>query len=127
MPIAFRMRTFRALPMAEALREGGDLGSADADHPALALDLANVNLRGADLRRANLRRADLRNAYCHSADLRGVDLSEAKLEGASFHMARISGAYFPPNVTAEEIRLSVEMGTRVRCGRAPAAHLTVVS
>jgi uncharacterized protein YjbI with pentapeptide repeats len=113
------MRTFRDTPVAQALREGGELGSASEEHPAQALDLANANLRGADLRRANLRRADMRNAYCHSADLRGVDLSEARLEGASFHMARISGAYFPANVTADEIRLSLEIGTRVRCTTRP--------
>lgn len=123
------MRTFRDTGVAQALREGGDVGTAAADQPAQALDLTNVNLRGADLRRANLRRADLRNAYCHSADLRGVDLSEAKLEGASIHMARVSGAYFPPDVPADEIRLSLEIGTRIRCHH-PArshSHLTLVS
>ena len=59
--------------------------------------------------------ADLRGAYCHSADLRGVDLSEAQIEGASFHLARVSGAYFPANVSADEIQLSMDLGTRVRC------------
>ena len=107
----------------------GRRGDCGRDRPAQPLDLSNVNLRGADLRRANLRKADLRNAYCHSADLRGVDLSEAKLEGASFHMARVSGAYFPPNVPADEIRLSLEIGTRIRCLPSAQAHphLTLVS
>ncbi len=117
------------MPLARALRDGGDVGAAGPDQPALPLDLANVNLRGADLRRANLRTADMRDAYCHSADLRGVDLSEAKLEGASIHMARVSGAHFPPEVTADEIRLALEVGTRIRCR--PSAqvrpHLTLVS
>ena len=105
------------------------MGTAGPDRPAQPLDLSNANLRGADLRRANLRKADMRNAYCHSADLRGVDLSEAKLEGASFHMARVSGAYFPPDVPADEIRLSLEIGTRIRCQRSAQVHphLTLVS
>ena len=55
------------------------------------------------------------SAYCHSADLRGVDLSEALLEGASFFMARVSGAYFPANVSAAEIQMSLSLGTRIRC------------
>ena len=59
--------------------------------------------------------ADLRGAYCKGVDLRGVDLSEAKLEGASFHLARISGAYFPKNVSAEELMMSLDLGTRIRC------------
>ena len=126
-PIASNVRTFRETPVARALRDGDELGSVGQEHPAQPLDLANTNLRGADLRRANLRRADLRNAYCHSADLRGADLSEANLEGASFHMARVSGAYFPPNVTADEIRLSLEIGTRIRCQSSAHPHLTLVS
>ena len=64
---------------------------------------------------SDLRTADLRGAYCKGVDLRGVDLSEAKLEGASFHLARISGAYFPKNVLAEELIMSLDLGTRIRC------------
>jgi uncharacterized protein YjbI with pentapeptide repeats len=78
------------------------------------LDLVGANLRGVDLRHAHLRKADMRNAYCHTADVRGVDLSQANLEGASFHRARISGAYFPSNVSAEELKMSVDLGTRIR-------------
>jgi len=78
------------------------------------LDLAGANLRGVDLRSANLRKADLHNAYCHTTDFRGVDLSQANIEGASFHRARISGAYFPSNVSAEELKMSVDLGTRIR-------------
>ena len=77
-------------------------------------DLANCDLRLVDLRPANLKRAILTGAYLRNADLRGVDLSEALLEGASLHAARISGAYFPPSLSAEEIRLSAETGTRMR-------------
>jgi uncharacterized protein YjbI with pentapeptide repeats len=106
------MPTFKETPLSLALREGGPLAPNDGSGPP---DLAGASLRGADLRRTDLRKADLRGAYCHSADLRGVDLSGANIEGASFHMARVAGAYFPANVTADEIRLSLEIGTRVRC------------
>ncbi len=38
----------------------------------------------------------------------------ANLEGASMHMARVSGAYFPKNISALEIKNSVNIGTRIR-------------
>ncbi|MDQ7087553.1 MAG: hypothetical protein Q9Q13_06700 [Acidobacteriota bacterium] len=44
-----------------------------------------------------------------------VDLSEARLDGASLHHAQVGGVLFPPNLPAEEIRLSVQLGTRLRC------------
>jgi uncharacterized protein YjbI with pentapeptide repeats len=107
------MPTFKETPLSLSLREGGPV--APADRQTGTVDLAGSSLRGADLRRTDLRKADLRDAYCHSADLRGVDLSGANIEGASFHMARVAGAYFPGNVSADEIRLSLEIGTRIRC------------
>lgn len=80
-----------------------------------SVDLENADLRMADLRTADLRTANLRGAYLRHADLRGVDLSEADLEGASLNGARVSGCYFPSNVSADEVRLSIEHGTRIRC------------
>ncbi len=79
-----------------------------------AVDLENADLRMVDLRRANLAKANLRGAYLRHADLRGVDLSDADLAGASLHDARISGCLFPMNIGAEEISLSVTLGTRMR-------------
>jgi uncharacterized protein YjbI with pentapeptide repeats len=81
---------------------------------AEAPDLRDANLRGCDLRRANLARADLRGAYLRQADLRGVDLGGTQLEGASIHQARLGGTLFPPTLAADEIRLSHELGTRLR-------------
>ena len=107
------MPPFKETPLSLALRE--DSPVAPAESQTGPPDLAGASLRGADLRRTDLRKADLRDAYCHSADLRGVDLSGANIEGASFHMARVAGAYFPANVSADEIRLSLEIGTRIRC------------
>jgi uncharacterized protein YjbI with pentapeptide repeats len=79
-----------------------------------SVDLENADLRMADLRNAHLRTANLRGAYLRNADLRGVDLSEAELEGASLNSARVSGCFFPPDISADEVRLSVELGTRIR-------------
>ena len=79
-----------------------------------AVDLEGCDLSNQDLRKFTLRTANLRNAYLKMADLRGVDLSEAQMDGASINRAHISGAFFPRNISAQEIRLSVEFGTRMR-------------
>ncbi|MCU0765930.1 MAG: pentapeptide repeat-containing protein [Gammaproteobacteria bacterium] len=81
-----------------------------------ACDLRGADLRGVDLRKADLRGLDLSDAYLRQADLRGVDLRETRLEGASLFEARISGAFFPPELRAEEITLSLLHGTRLRYG-----------
>ena len=78
------------------------------------VDFSDCNLRGFDLSEMSLKKVTLRGAYLHSADLRGVDLSLHNPEGCSLHKAKISGTLFPPNISAEEIRLSVEYGTRLR-------------
>lgn len=82
--------------------------------------LENADLRMVDLRRADIVKANLRGAYLRNADLRGVDLSDADLSGASLHDARISGCLFPPGLPADEITLSVTLGTRMR--QRPAAE-----
>ena len=78
------------------------------------VDLEGCNFRGVDLRKANLKIANMKNSYFKMADLRGVDMSDALLDGASFNKARIGGVLFPKNITAAEISLSVELGTRIR-------------
>ncbi|PCJ32213.1 MAG: hypothetical protein COA90_03635 [Gammaproteobacteria bacterium] len=58
---------------------------------------------------------DFTNSYFRQADLRGVDFSNCvSMEGASIHGAKISGAYFPREIRAEELLLSLEHGTRLR-------------
>lgn len=79
-----------------------------------------LNFQGADLRSLNLRGLDatgidFRDAYFRSCDLRGIDFRETQLEGASINRAKISGCYFPVNLPAEEILLSLTTGTRMRC------------
>lgn len=78
------------------------------------VDLENCNLRGLDLKNVILKNANLKHSYLKLADLRGVDLSNAQLEGATINHARVSGVLFPKNITAEEIKLSLEFGTRIR-------------
>ena len=54
------------------------------------------------------------DCYLRHADLRGVDFSQTRLQGASINGARISGTYFPPELSADEINLSLLHGTRMR-------------
>ncbi len=108
------MTKFKEGPLVLMLRDGKVEEFNQAARQTESVDLSWANLRGVDLRYAYLCKADMRNAYCHTADLRGVDLSLANIEGASFHRARISGAYFPHGVSAEELKMSVDLGTRIR-------------
>jgi hypothetical protein len=43
-----------------------------------------------------------------------VDLRHTALEGASLGHAQISGTFFPVELTADEILMSVNFGTRLR-------------
>ena len=54
--------------------------------------------------------------FCNrcGADLRGVDLRSCQMEGASIAHAQISGAYFPAELSADEILMSLNFGTRMR-------------
>ena len=70
--------------------------------------------RGLDLRGLNAAGLDFTDAYFKGADLRGVDFRGAKLEGASFGDAQIKGCYFPAEIEAYEIVMSVVHGTRIR-------------
>ncbi len=93
-------------------------GNADAFNKAKASyptsDLTNCDFRGVDLRGFDLSGLNLSGCYFRQADLRGVDLSKTKLEGASINGAKISGAYFPVELSADEIDLSLLHGTRMR-------------
>ncbi len=79
-----------------------------------SVDLSGSQFRGYDLRKFNLRTANMRDCYFRHSDLRGVDLSEAQIAGSSFKEAKVSGVMFPISVSADEIRLSLEYGTRIR-------------
>jgi uncharacterized protein YjbI with pentapeptide repeats len=66
------------------------------------------------LRAIDAKRINFSGAYFRGTDLRGLDLREAVLEGASLAHAQISGAYFPADLSADEILMSVNFGTRLR-------------
>lgn len=79
-----------------------------------AVDFTGGDFRGLDLRNLDADGLNLSDAYFRSADLRGIDFRNACLEGASLAHAQISGAYFPPELSADEILMSVNFGTRLR-------------
>lgn len=78
------------------------------------VDFTDANLRSVDLRKADLEKVILKGAYLRDADLRGCDLRHMDLEGTSFHNAKVAGAYFPYNVHALELEMSIVHGTRIR-------------
>lgn len=78
------------------------------------VDFSDADLRGVDLHAIDLGKVILRGAYLRDADLRGQDLRHHDMSGCSLYHARISGVFFPENLTADEIRLSVDFGTRLR-------------
>lgn len=78
------------------------------------VDLSGGDFRGIDLRALDAQGINFTNAYFRGTDLRGLDLRDAQLEGASLAHAQISGAYFPVELTADEILMSVNFGTRLR-------------
>jgi len=79
----------------------------------------NVDLRGCDFRNVDLQGInasglDFTDCYFRQSDLRGIDFRECQMQGASINGARISGAYFPVALSATEINLSLQHGTRMR-------------
>jgi len=78
------------------------------------IDMTGGDFRGLDLRELNADGIDFTDAYFRSADLRGIDFRNASLEGASLAHAQISGAYFPAELSADEILMSMNFGTRLR-------------
>src|SRR3990167_4374251 len=67
-----------------------------------------------DLRALDAQGINFTNAYFRGADLRGLDLRDTQLEGASLAHAQISGAYFPAELSADEILMSLNLGPRLR-------------
>lgn len=77
-------------------------------------DMTGCDFRHVDLRGLDASGLDFSDCYFHQTDLRGVDLRQTKMQGASINGARISGAYFPVQLTADEINLSLIHGIRMR-------------
>jgi uncharacterized protein YjbI with pentapeptide repeats len=104
-------------PLYKLLRDEEILAFNKKREPGRVYDFRGCSFRGSDLRGLDAQGLDLRDCYFRDADLRGVDLRHAQLEGASFGSAKISGVFFPDEISAEEIRLSVELGTRLRTSK----------
>lgn len=82
--------------------QGGDFDFTDGD------------FRGLDLRLLDADGFNFTNGYFRGADLRGMDLRNTCMEGASIAHAQISGAFFPIELSADEIVMSLTYGTRMR-------------
>jgi uncharacterized protein YjbI with pentapeptide repeats len=80
-------------------------------------ELKQGDYRGRDLRNMNAAGLDFSNSYFRNSDLSGIDFRETNLEGASLLDAKLSGTYFPAELEATEIRLSLDTGTRLRYRR----------
>ena len=78
------------------------------------VDFSDSDLRGVDFRGVDLRKVILRGSYLRDADLRGIDLSAHDLTACSLSHAKVSGTLFSNDLAPEEIRLSLEHGTRLR-------------
>jgi len=77
-------------------------------------DLTYCDFRGIDLVGLAADGIDFTGCYFRQSDLRGIDFSSSNLEGTSINGAKISGCYFPTDITAAEIDLSLNHGTRIR-------------
>jgi uncharacterized protein YjbI with pentapeptide repeats len=101
-------------PMYLLLREGCITEFNAKKSSGEKVDLRGCDLRGLDLRGLDTDGLDLSDCYFRQADLRSVDFRKARLEGASINAAKISGAYFPLELTASELELSLLHGIRMR-------------
>ncbi|MBX9914611.1 MAG: pentapeptide repeat-containing protein [Pseudomonadaceae bacterium] len=97
------------------LIRGENIAGFNAQKPPEGeIDLCNGDFRGIDLRSLDATRVRFTDAYFRGADLRGLDLRDACMQGASLAHAQISGTYFPEELSADEILMSVNFGTRLR-------------
>ena len=80
----------------------------------VSAELKGCDFRGLDLRTLDAAGLDISDSYFRSADLRGIDFRETKMEGVSFTNCKISGCYFPREISAQEVLMSLEHGTRIR-------------
>ncbi|MES2818574.1 MAG: pentapeptide repeat-containing protein [Pseudomonadota bacterium] len=97
------------------LLHNDDIKAFNQQKPAEGVvDMRGGDFRGIDLRNLQAERVDFTDGYFRGCDLRGVDLRQSCMEGASLAHAQISGTYFPIELAAEEILMSVNFGTRLR-------------
>ena len=101
-------------PLYQLLRDGNVKDFNLRKSKGEGCDLTAADLRGLDLRGLDAAGLDFSNSYFRQCDLRGVDFTASCLEGASINGAKISGTYFPKELDAQEITLSLLHGTRMR-------------
>ncbi len=102
-------------PLYRLLREGKISEFNQRIAAGETVDLSGCDFRHMNLQGVNTKGLNFSDSYFRQADIRGVDFSECdSMDGASIHDAKISGAYFPKQIRAEEILLSLEHGTRMR-------------
>ena len=104
-------------PMYKLLREGNVDEFNSKKQAGEYCNLKSCDFRSIDLQGIDAVGLDFRGAYFRMADLRGVDFRGSLLDGASINGAKISGTYFPLDISAQEILLSLEHGTRLRVKR----------
>lgn len=79
-----------------------------------SIDFHDCDFRGLDLRRLNAKGINFSGCYFRAADLRGIDFREANMDGVSLASSQVSGCFFPVNIDANEISVSVDKGIRMR-------------
>ncbi|WP_198265126.1 pentapeptide repeat-containing protein [sulfur-oxidizing endosymbiont of Gigantopelta aegis] len=104
-------------PMYQLLREGKVKEFNIKKQAGEYCNLKACDFRSIDLRGIDAVGLDFRGCYFRMSDLRGVDFRGSLLDGCSINGAKISGTYFPLEITAQEVLLSFEHGTRLRVPR----------
>ena len=104
-------------PLYQLLRNENIKGFNEQRDKINADNLKSGDYRGRDLREMDAKGLDFSNSYFRNTDLRGIDFRNTNLEGASLIDAKVSGTYFPEQLSPEEIRLSLDTGTRLRYNR----------
>lgn len=101
-------------PLYRLLREGRVQDFNERRQRGDVPNLQDCDFRGLDLRGLVADGIDFSGSYFRQTDLRGIDFSHANLAGASINGAKISGTFFPRELPAEEVVLSLLHGTRMR-------------
>lgn len=78
------------------------------------IDFHDCDFRGLDLRGLQANGIDFNGSYFRAADLRGIDFATCNMDGVSLAAAQVSGCYFPKDIDANEIFVSVDKGIRMR-------------
>ena len=106
--------TIKDDPMYRLLREGHVKDFNQRKAGGESCDLTGADFRSVSLVGIDAEGLDFRDCYFRMSNLRGIDFRNTNMEGASIHGAQISGVFFPSELDAHEIELSLEHGTRMR-------------